>query len=164
MNEKLILDACCSSRAMWFDKQNPHAIYMDIRKEDAGFIECRPTQQIQPDIVGDFRKIPYPDKSFKLVTFDPPHICDNSNSVLKKEYGELTNSWKDDISRGWRECMRVLDDYGVLTMKWSTVSFSVKEVLSLFPIKPLYGSRINSGGRAETYWWVWMKIPAGESE
>ena len=31
---KLILDACCGPRMMWFDKRNPQAVFMDIRDEE----------------------------------------------------------------------------------------------------------------------------------
>lgn len=31
MKEKLILDACCGSRMFWFDKEEEHTIYGDIR-------------------------------------------------------------------------------------------------------------------------------------
>ena len=27
-----ILDVCCGSRMFWYDKQEPHTTYMDIRK------------------------------------------------------------------------------------------------------------------------------------
>lgn len=33
-SDKLILDACCGPRMMWFDKQNPLAVFMDIRDEE----------------------------------------------------------------------------------------------------------------------------------
>lgn len=32
--DKLILDACCGPRMMWFDKRNPQAVFMDIRDEE----------------------------------------------------------------------------------------------------------------------------------
>lgn len=38
MNDKKILDVCCGPRMMWFDKQNPLAVYMDIRAEE--FTAC----------------------------------------------------------------------------------------------------------------------------
>ena len=35
---KIILDACCGSRMFWFDKENPLALFADIRDEE--YILC----------------------------------------------------------------------------------------------------------------------------
>lgn len=37
-SEKKILDACCGSRMMWFDKECPDAVFMDIRRDE--YIAC----------------------------------------------------------------------------------------------------------------------------
>ena len=34
MAEKKILDVTCGARTMWFDKQNPLAVFCDKRKEE----------------------------------------------------------------------------------------------------------------------------------
>ena len=39
--DKLILDACCGPRMMWFDKQNPLAVFMDIRDEECTLCDGR---------------------------------------------------------------------------------------------------------------------------
>lgn len=31
--QKLILDATCANRSIWFNKNHPNALYMDVRKE-----------------------------------------------------------------------------------------------------------------------------------
>lgn len=31
MTEQTILDMCCGSRMFWFDKQDSHAVFADIR-------------------------------------------------------------------------------------------------------------------------------------
>ncbi len=33
MTEQTILDMCCGSRMFWFDKQDPRAVFADIRSE-----------------------------------------------------------------------------------------------------------------------------------
>ena len=33
MNAKSILDPCCGSRMMWFDRQNPDVVFGDRRSE-----------------------------------------------------------------------------------------------------------------------------------
>ena len=32
--DKIILDVCCGSRMFWFDKNNPAALFVDIRNEE----------------------------------------------------------------------------------------------------------------------------------
>lgn len=67
---KKILDACCGSRMCWFDKDNPDTVFMDCRSEEHTLCDGR-RLEIRPDVVGDFRKMPFPDNSFYLVLFDP---------------------------------------------------------------------------------------------
>lgn len=105
---KTILDACCGARKCWADKKNPNAVFMDIRKENCVLSDGR-TIEINPDVVADFRHIPFPDNHFHLVLFDPPHYRwagDNSN--LRKNYGRLPADWGTYIGDGFCECMRVL--------------------------------------------------------
>lgn len=71
--DKKILDACCGSRMMWFDKYCSEALFMDIRREE--LIACDGRHiKVDPDIVGDFRAMPFDDESFRLVVLDPPHL------------------------------------------------------------------------------------------
>lgn len=56
--DKKILDACCGSRMMWFDKCCSEALFMDIRREE--LIACDGRHiKVDPDIVGDFRAMPF---------------------------------------------------------------------------------------------------------
>ena len=109
---------------------------------------------INPDVIGDFRNIPYADNTFKLVVFDAPHLIRaGENSWLAKKYGKLnTNSWQEDIKKGFSECMKVLDKYGVLIFKWNEEQIKLKEILELIDYKPLFGDK-----RAKTHWLVFMK-------
>ena len=38
LSDKFILDACCGGRMMWFNKNHPNCLYIDIRKEEKGYI------------------------------------------------------------------------------------------------------------------------------
>jgi ubiquinone/menaquinone biosynthesis C-methylase UbiE len=70
---KPILDMCCGSRMFWFDKQNPAVDFVDIRE----LYEKLPTGHIinvSPDIIADFRELPFEDESYNMVVFDPPHL------------------------------------------------------------------------------------------
>ncbi|GGH28445.1 hypothetical protein GCM10011418_39120 [Sphingobacterium alkalisoli] len=52
-NGKIILDACCGPRMMWFNKNHPDTIYMDIRKEN--FVACDSRKiEVDPDLIADF--------------------------------------------------------------------------------------------------------------
>jgi len=163
--KKFILDATAGYRMMWFNKKHPNCIYLDQRPE------C------EPDIVGDFRDLKqFPDESFRLIVFDPPHL-------FKKEKGFLTNiqaaygylqpdTWKTDLKKAFKEIWRILKPYGILIFKWNNHHISSNEVIDLAPAKPLVyqisqsrkrphaksGDRIN-----QTLWFCFMKIPE-ESE
>lgn len=92
-----ILDTCCGSRMFWFNKENEDAIYMDNRTEDTSLCDGRKLI-VKPDIIADFRDIPFEDESFYLVVFDPPHLIRaGDKSFLKLKYGRLDTTWKDDI-------------------------------------------------------------------
>lgn len=151
--DKLILDVACGSKMFWFDKNNENTIYMDNRELEDELCDGRKLI-IKPDIIGDFRSIPFPDKSFKLVVFDPPHLIKvGKNSWLAKKYGMLEETWKDDIKKGFNECMRVLDDYGILIFKWNEQQIKLREILDAIDYKPLFGNR-----RAKTHWLCFMKL------
>lgn len=75
-----VLDACCGSRMFWFDKQNEDVLYMDNRQLSEVLSDGR-TLNVNPDVMADFRDMPFKDNSFYLVVFDPPHLLragDNS--------------------------------------------------------------------------------------
>jgi len=161
--KKIILDACCGERMMWFDKRNRNTLFLDNREE------------VNPDIVGDFRNLKLPDKSFKLVVWDVPHIIQREigKSQMAKHYGVLSpDAWKEDLRKGFNECWRVLDDYGVLIFKWSDCNkwanksrnVNLKEILKLFHTQPLFGHKTKSKFDIKenkeisaSYWLCFMK-------
>lgn len=60
-----VLDPCCGSRMMWFNKNNPEAVFGDKRKEihllkDRKYLR---KLEINPDVVMDFTNIPFPDNT-----------------------------------------------------------------------------------------------------
>lgn len=76
--------------------------------------------------------MPFPDESFKLVVFDPPHLKTlGKTSWLAKKYGRLFPTWEDDIKHGFDECMRVLEPLGVLIFKWNEYEIATKRILQL---------------------------------
>ena len=162
MTHQPILDPCCGNRMMWADRQNPNVIFGDIRSETITVTDRshgNPSGQrilrIEPDVLLDFRDLPYPDGSFRLVVFDPPHLVHaGPKSWLAAKYGKLSDNWRDDIRRGFTECLRVLEPFGVLVFKWNETQVKVGEVLALCPIRPLFGHI--SGRKGLTHWLVFM--------
>lgn len=147
-----ILDVCCGSKMFWFDKEHEDVLYMDNRKEDHILCDGR-TLEINPDIVADFRNMPFDDDSFYMVVFDPPHLKQiGESSWMAKKYGKLNENWPKDIKRGFDECMRVLKENGTLIFKWNEEQIKLREILSVIGHKPLFGNR-----RAKTHWLVFMK-------
>lgn len=152
---KNILDACCGSRMMWFDKENPAALFMDIRNESYTLCDNR-ALNIKPDIIADFMNMPFEDGSFKLVVFDPPHLRKaGEQSWLRKKYGILSDDWQQDIKKGFEECFRVLEPSGLLIFKWNEDQIKIKDIISLSPIKPLFGH--TTGRHGKTHWVTFMK-------
>lgn len=155
MEIKRILDACCGSRMCWFDKNNSDTVYMDIRQETETLCDGR-TLTINPDIVADFRAMPFADSTFNLVLFDPPHLKNlGKSSWMAEKYGCLLPTWEEDIKQGFSECMRVLKQDGVLIFKWNEQQISTKKIIEIIGRKPLFGH--TSGKNNNTIWMCFMK-------
>ena len=150
---KYILDACCGSKMFYFNKENENVIFMDNRQVSEILCDGRKLE-IKPDVVADFRHMPFGNNTFKVVVFDPPHLVNvGKSSWLAKKYGKLSKeSWRTDIEQGFNECMRVLDIYGVLIFKWNEEQIKLKEILNIINYKPLFGNK-----RAKTHWLVFVK-------
>lgn len=162
MSEKVILDACCGSRMFWFNKENPNTIFMDIREET--FIACDGRSiKIKPDMIADFRNLPFPNKSFKLVVFDPPHdMYAGKKGYTSQKYGNLNkDTWQSDLKLGFDECMRVLEENGVLIFKWNELRVTVTDLIRLFEEEPLFGHK--SGKASKTHWLLYMKLSRKEA-
>lgn len=160
---KRVLDACCGSRMMWANRNNQDVLFGDIRRETLtvtdrshGNASGVRTLHIEPDAIIDFRTLPFADRSFKLVSFDPPHLVKaGPRSWLAAKYGKLSDDWRVDIKAGFEECLRVLDDDGTLIFKWNETQVKLSEVVKLCPIAPLFGHL--SGRKGLTHWLVFMK-------
>lgn len=150
---KKILDVCCGSRMFWFNKKHEDTVYMDIRQ----FYEELPSGHVidvNPDVVGDFRNIPFDDNTFYHVVFDPPHLfMAGKDSWLRNKYGKLNpDTWETDIQQGFKECMRVLKPNGTLNFKWNEDQIKLSKLLKVIGYEPLYGNK-----RAKTHWLTFIK-------
>ena len=156
--EKKVLDVCCGSRMFWFDKNDPRAVFADIREETvvADSREGRRTITIKPDVLADFTSLPFAADTFSLVVFDPPHLKRNgAGSWMAKKYGKIPANFLDQYQQAFKECFRVLKKDGVLVFKWNEIDIPVSQILSLTSNKPLFGNRC--GKQSKTHWIVFMK-------
>lgn len=172
---KKILDVCCGGKMFWFNKKNPIVEFCDNRQFETKLCDGR-TFQVTPDTVCDFTQLPFADNTYKLVVFDPPHLLYNTGMSKSNvqygtlagelnrplptgyqqiKYGALYSDWRDMLRKGFMECFRVLEPYGVLIFKWSEIDIKVTEILKLTSYNPLFGHR--SGKANKTHWICFMK-------
>lgn len=170
---KEILDACCGGKMFYFDKQDERVLFQDIRDCETTLCDSRHFE-VKPDVQADFTNMPYPNETFRMVVFDPPHLLRNVGKLKFADiygslnpkarptgyqhikYGSLPNqNWRDLLKRGFAECFRVLKHGGFLIFKWNETDIKVTEVLKLTPEKPIFGHI--SGKRANTHWICFMK-------
>ncbi len=165
-----ILDATCGGRSIWHpeNKDRDDTLYIDKRKEDAGFLGreefgYKPRNyNIDPDEQQDYRDLPYDDESFNLIVFDPPHAVrpDGMNKltgVTTRKWGCLhAETWQEDLQSGFNELWRVLKAGGTLVFKFNNESADFKEVLKQAPTDPLFGTSTKDG-TVETRWFVFYK-------
>jgi len=78
-------------------------------------------------------------------------------SWLAAKYGKLSDNWREDLRKGFSECLRVLKPGGTLNFKWNETQIKVGEVLKLAPQPPMYGQL--SGRSGMTHWLVFVKEP-----
>lgn len=169
---KQVLDVCCGGKMFYFDKSDPRVLFCDKRKIKTTLCDGREFE-VSPDIQCDFTSLPFPDESFSLVVFDPPHLTRATGKGKYKEmygslteippatgwqhikYGELYDNWRDMIAGGFSECFRVLKQNGTLVFKWNETDIPVREVLKCTTEKPIFGHK--SGKRSNTHWICFFK-------
>ncbi len=151
-----ILDMCCGSRMFWFDKADDRAVFSDIRAEQHTLCDGR-SLVISPDVIADFRMLPFPDSTFSVVVFDPPHLDRvGPNGWQGKKYGKLNRgTWRDDLRAGFAEAFRVLKPHGVLIFKWAETQIPVSQIIVLTDEKPIIRQR--TGKADKTHWIIFVK-------
>ena len=142
-----ILDATAANRCMWATKESPFIEWIDIEED----------LEYKPDRILDCTNTDYPDKHFKAIFFDPPHSYGREkNSGIfttpsKAVSDEKWPEWKRKhpryygldkyptkeallgfINRAQKEFLRILQDDGMLWLKWSENHSSLNAILPLF--------------------------------
>ncbi|MFJ4284039.1 class I SAM-dependent methyltransferase [Paenarthrobacter nicotinovorans] len=151
-----VLDPASGSRMFYFDKADERVLFGDIRSEEHVLCDGR-ALSINPDVLMDFRSLPFADGAFSVVVFDPPHLVRTGpKSWQAAKYGRLhKDTWRDDLRAGFAECFRVLRPSGVLIFKWNETQIPVSEILALTDEQPLVGHR--SGKASKTHWVTFLK-------
>jgi SAM-dependent methyltransferase len=160
---KPVLDPASGTRMFYFDKGDSRVMFGDCRRESItvtdrshGLENGQRILRIEPDEIMDFRALPFPNDTFPLIIFDPPHLVRASKkSWLAAKYGRLSEDWREDLRAGFAECFRVLKPQGTLIFKWSEIQINLREILQLTPEKPICGQR--SGKKGFTHWIVFFK-------
>ena len=141
---KPILDPCSGSRMFYVDREDSRVLFGDIREIDTrlkdasshgGYRELH----VHPNMLMDFRELPFEDGTFPLVLFDPPHLRKaGDSSWLAQKYGTLPDfGWKEYLAQGLHECWRVLKPQGTLIFKWNEQQIKYGAIEDVFPAKPV---------------------------
>jgi hypothetical protein len=146
-----ILDLSAGNRAQWYNKQNPLTTYIDIRPE------------MSPDVVCDSTSLPFADRTFDLISFDPPHMCCGPASKMAAAYGHWTTGEIISlIERTAPEAHRVAKDEALLTLKWNDHDIRLQRVLDLLAPcwEPLYGqtTAVRDKHRSATTWTIFSRL------
>lgn len=111
------------------------------------------TLTVSPQVMADFRALPYADESFRMVILDPPHTYAGVNSWTYAKYGKLYPNWQTDLTLLFMESFRVLKPWGTLILKWGAVRIPLARILALIPYAPVAGTKT----RTTTHWVVFLK-------
>lgn len=153
------IDLCCGGGAFHF-ATDPHTIYGDIRATQITVTDRshnnadgKRTITIAPNVLWDFRTLPFADETFTLAIFDPPHFTRAGKaSYMAAKYGVLSCNWREDLRWGFDEAFRVLRPRGVLNFKWNDTHLPLSEILPLAGRAPSFGQQ-----RQKTHWLIFRK-------
>ena len=122
----MILDLTAGYRAMWKGKHQ-NVIFLDKRKE------------VTPDIVASNEKLPFKDKAFEKLVYDPPHTVGTLTPFYTHEpegfdryshWDSRPDFYKNIISVN-NEAYRVLKDSGLFVIKWCDLTIKHGLIINL---------------------------------
>lgn len=144
-----ILDLSAGNRAVWFQKDHPDAVYVDVRPE------------VEPTIVADARALPAEVGSdYDLIVFDPPHK-NNAGGNMVRNYGAWTHQEIREIIAGTaKEAHRVSKADALMAFKWNDHSLKLETALRLIAPwwEPLFGHGVSGQQRHQSMTsWVMLR-------
>jgi len=168
--ETTVLDATAGNRCMWDKKENNYIVFIDIE----------PELSIKPDFIMDCTNTGFPDNSFNIIFFDPPHsygrtkntgVHQTPNYEVQKQKGWHIGAYYGFdkfptkraliafIHKAQKEFYRIIKPGGVLWFKWSEIHSTLDAMLCLFDkwdlvmkFEVAYQRRV----KGNTTWWVMM--------
>lgn len=144
---------CCGGRMFWWDKENPLCTFIDKREFEWKACDGR-NLSVKPDHVMDFTQIDFPDCTYDLVVFDPPHLEKVwDNAWLAQKYWKLRGDWRTELKKWFDEWRRVLKENWVMVFKWNEYDIKVQEIVKIFGVDPLLWNRTSRN----TIWLVYKK-------
>lgn len=154
-----VLDPACGGRMFWFDKSDSRMLFGDVRDESWELCDGH-RFEVKPDMLMNYRDLPFPDETVRIVVLDPPHLRNTGEtSYMAQKYGCLDQeTWQTDIKTMFGECFRVLKEHDVLIFKWNETQIPVSQILKLTDHKPLFDNK--QPNRTETHWIVFIKEDA----
>ena len=154
-----ILDATAGFRGIWFGKNHPLVTFLDKRSgkyyymSKSGKKKCT---EIKPDIVCEWKDIDYPDNTFDMIVFDPPHIIQDANCNMIVDYGNLSkDTWRNDLKIAFKQLFRILKPNGVFILKWNECNKPIDNIIKLCPYRALFGTR--TGLNNKNIWLTFVK-------
>ena len=143
-----VLDLTAGNRAIWFDRKDPRATFVDLRPE------------VAPDFVADSRSLPAEiGDGFNVVVFDPPHKNYGPNGRMVKDYGHFTQAEIVSlVQHGAREAWRVTVPGAVMAFKWNDGDTKLTRAVSLLAPywEPLFGHGVSHQQRHSQTSWVML--------
>ncbi len=148
-----ILDMSAGKRNIWFNPRYRDTVFVDIRPE------------MRPSVVCDTRNLPFPDKTFDFISFDPPHMVHGTTSTMGKYYGCYSgDEIKAIIRDSSQEAYRVSVEECLLAFKWNDHDVRLDHTLALMEgWEPLFGHQFkrSAGTKSSTYWILLRKVGVG---
>jgi len=168
-----ILDATAGNRTLWKTKEDSRILWIDIE----------PELSFKPDLLLDCTDTKFEDKRFNLIIFDPPHewgreknetlFTTPNEEIAKKNWSERGHpryygadkykTGEDLISfifKAEKEFSRILNDNGVLFIKWSNIRIvfdKFSEIFSKWNLMIKIPTKKTDLSGNQTYWFMFMK-------
>jgi len=146
-----ILDATAGNRAIWHDKMNPSAVFIDVRAEGHPL-----------NLTMDARHTTFPDSHFDLVVFDPPHMACGPQSVMAARYGRyLTDDIRLLVPQAFREFHRILRPDGLVAFKWNDHDTKLDAILKhVEGFERLFGHSVSVRTKhsSQTFWVMLRRV------